>query len=135
MATDKIQSSQNGLALQLQNVPKILGLIKQEWAPNAMLVSFKLETNSNILLAKAAGAIHKYQVDLVVANRLADYSQTAVFVWRNGGSEIVVPHVAGDEEEEVAVEGVSQERVDRQGTAEIEIDLIRRVVELHTAFI
>ena len=40
---------------------------------NNTQVSFKLETNESILLAKAAGSILKYGVDLVLANNLLTY--------------------------------------------------------------
>ena len=52
MVSEKIQSSSDGVRLQLRGVPKMLGLLK-ELAPQAFVVSFKLETNPNILLAKA----------------------------------------------------------------------------------
>ncbi|CAE7285558.1 PPCS [Symbiodinium natans] len=70
MATEKIQSrAHDGLTVQLRNVPKMLGAVR-EWAPKAFVLSFKLETNPNILLAKAAGALKKYKVDAVCSNVL-----------------------------------------------------------------
>jgi len=60
-----------GLELHLRPVPKLLAAIKRgggggggapAWAPQALLVSFKLETNEAILKAKAAGAIARYGV-------------------------------------------------------------------------
>jgi len=69
MAQHKIQSSE-GLHLDLQQVPKLLGKLTTEWAPMAYCVSFKLETDSNQLVSKATGAIQKYKVHLVVANLL-----------------------------------------------------------------
>lgn len=38
----KIQSSGEGLKVHLEPVPKCLGLLHQEWAPKAFLVSFKV---------------------------------------------------------------------------------------------
>ena len=41
MEEDKIQSTADGLSIQLQNVPKLLGNIKKAedaWAPEAFLV-------------------------------------------------------------------------------------------------
>lgn len=69
MAQHKIQSS-TGLTLELQQVPKMLDKLVNEWAPRAFVVSFKLETDESILFAKAWGAIEKYNVHLVVANIL-----------------------------------------------------------------
>jgi len=91
----KIQSAAGGgdtaadgsLTLQLQPVPKMLGAIKglgggggAAWAPRAFVVSFKLETDSAILLSKAAGAIAKYGVDLVCANLLQTYKREVTVV-------------------------------------------------------
>ena len=91
----KIQSAASGgdtaadgsLTLQLQPVPKMLGAIKglgggggAAWAPRAFVVSFKLETDSAILLSKAAGAIAKYGVDLVCANLLQTYKREVTVV-------------------------------------------------------
>lgn len=77
MLQHKIQSSGGDLVLQLNPVPKLLGTLTREWAPNAFCTSFKLETDDSLLERKAAGALHKYSVDLVIANMLQvmnDYS-------------------------------------------------------------
>ena len=70
MNEHKIQSADGGLCIQLDQVPKLLGKITAEWAPNAYVVSFKLETDRDILIKKAAGAIDNYSVSLVCANIL-----------------------------------------------------------------
>ena len=70
MAQHKIQSSGGDLELRLHPVPKLLGRLTHVWAPQSFCVSFKLETDESILERKAAGAVHKYAVDLVVANLL-----------------------------------------------------------------
>ena len=69
MVQHKIQSSTR-LTLELEQVPKVLGKLVNEWAPKAFVVSFKLETDESILFTKAWGAIEKYHVHLVVANIL-----------------------------------------------------------------
>jgi len=71
MHEHKIQSrAGEGLTLALRNVPKMLSYVRYEWAPNALVVSFKLETDASILIKKAAGAIASYGVHMVVANVL-----------------------------------------------------------------
>ena len=73
MVVHKIQSSgtnSQGLTIELENVPKMLKKLTTEWAPQSFVVSFKLETDPNLVIPKAKGAISKYQVDLVVANQL-----------------------------------------------------------------
>jgi phosphopantothenate---cysteine ligase (ATP) len=67
---EKIQSGTDPLTLNLLPVPKMLGRVRNEWAPSAMLVSFKLETDMTILKEKATRAIEKYSCHLVVGNIL-----------------------------------------------------------------
>jgi hypothetical protein len=66
----KIQSGGGGLNLQLQQVPKCLGLLRNNWAPGAFYVSFKLETDEQLLLEKSKASINNYGVHCVVANEL-----------------------------------------------------------------
>lgn len=47
-----------GITFEL--VPKMLRPLTSKWAPNAYIVSFKLETDNNVLLEKAQHALHKY---------------------------------------------------------------------------
>ncbi len=70
MAEHKIQSSQGGFDLHLEPVPKMLGRIKREFAPNSIIVSFKLETDEGLLISKSCKAIENYGVHVVVANKL-----------------------------------------------------------------
>ena len=72
VAEHKIQGiSASGFKLDMQPVPKMMGHIKQYWNPETILCSFKLETDINVLEAKALSAITNYGVDLVVANQLS----------------------------------------------------------------
>ncbi|KAL4420389.1 hypothetical protein ABPG75_010045 [Micractinium tetrahymenae] len=70
MAEHKIQSAGGPLTITLSKVPKMLGTLRRQWCPRSMVVSFKLETDQQILLKKAYGAIEAYGVHLVVANEL-----------------------------------------------------------------
>jgi len=71
-AEHKIQShgGSGGMTLELQNVPKKLGLLVKKWAPLSFVVSFKLETDPELVVPKARKAIENYGVHLVVANQL-----------------------------------------------------------------
>jgi len=140
----KIQSGGgDGLTLQLRPVPKVLGAIKRgggeaAWAPRAFAVSFKLETNPAILLAKAAGAISKYGVDLVVANLLQTYKREVVLVSAAAGESAAAAPVVGDESEEVRVEGVATAPISLDGAADgAELDelLVKELVARHAAVI
>lgn len=70
MPQHKIQSSDSGLKLELFQVPKKLGLLTKLWAPHSFVVSFKLETDEDLLISKAESAIVNYGVHLVIANLL-----------------------------------------------------------------
>lgn len=81
MAEHKIQSSGQGeLHLTLQKVPKALGALKSRWCPRAMIVSFKLETDEALLIAKAGKAIEEYGVHMVVANELHSRKEVVFLV-------------------------------------------------------
>lgn len=70
MAQHKIQSSEGNLVLELERVPKLLKMLTSEWTKEAFIVSFKLETDPDLVVSKAQQAIQNYGVDLVVANQL-----------------------------------------------------------------
>lgn len=70
LSEHKIQSRDGPLTLTLQQVPKLLGVLRHTWAPKAFCVSFKLETDFDILRQKAKQSIAKYGVHVVVANEL-----------------------------------------------------------------
>lgn len=52
-ATVSVASSSLLIAHPAGQVPKMLGALRHEWSPAAMVVSFKLETDIQILLQKA----------------------------------------------------------------------------------
>ena len=55
----KMQSDlKPGISFSL--VPKMLRPLTSKWAPNAFIVSFKLETDPELLLPKALKALNKY---------------------------------------------------------------------------
>ncbi|RLN67344.1 hypothetical protein BBJ29_003098 [Phytophthora kernoviae] len=70
LSVHKIQSRAGPLELTLQQVPKMLGVLRHNWAPQSFVVSFKLETDWDILRKKAKQAISKYAMHLVIANEL-----------------------------------------------------------------
>ncbi|CAN0496385.1 unnamed protein product, partial [Ectocarpus sp. 8 AP-2014] len=70
----KIDSSRAFLsslcACTCAQVPKCLGMIGEEWAPDCFRVSFKLETDLERLLPKARVALKRYGMHVVVGNEL-----------------------------------------------------------------
>ena len=60
-------------------VPKKLGIIKEK-NPNAYAISYKLETDENILESKAVMSLKKYSMDMVIANLLSNFrSQCTIY--------------------------------------------------------
>jgi len=60
--------------IHLANVPKVVEIIKSEWAKEMFLITFKLETDVEILDKKMNIHLYKYNVDLVVGNVLGTHS-------------------------------------------------------------
>ena len=89
MAEHKIQShgGRGGLTLELSNVPKSLGRLVNDWAPASFVVSFKLETDADLVVSKAQKAIETYGVHLVVANQLQTRRDVVYLVSAEAGAE------------------------------------------------
>ncbi len=68
------------LVIDLDPVPKFLKSLVDNWSPQSMMISFKLETDPKILIGKAKGALERYQHHLVIGNILATRKQEVVFV-------------------------------------------------------
>ncbi|XP_066317570.1 phosphopantothenate--cysteine ligase 1-like [Miscanthus floridulus] len=88
MAKHKIQSAGGPLDMKLSQVPKMLSVLRNQWAPLAFCISFKLETDSDILVQKAEMALNKYRMNVVVANLLATYKEEVVII-SNGKSNTI----------------------------------------------
>lgn len=114
MAVHKIQSSSGPLDMRLVQVPKMLSVLRKDWAPKAFCISFKLETDKKILLEKAGTALKKYNMDMVVANELLTRKEEVIVV--TTGGNIVVQR--------------DKTRVD----ADVEEPLITLIVERHSAY-
>ncbi|XP_042470657.1 phosphopantothenate--cysteine ligase 2-like [Zingiber officinale] len=88
MAKHKIQSAEGPLDMRLTQVPKMLSVMRKDWAPAAFCISFKLETDPDILLQKADTAMRKYGMHVVVANELATYKSEVTVVTRCGKTKV-----------------------------------------------
>eukprot|EP01087_Luapelamoeba_hula_P020089 TRINITY_DN6781_c0_g1_i1.p1 TRINITY_DN6781_c0_g1~~TRINITY_DN6781_c0_g1_i1.p1 ORF type:complete len:223 (+),score=36.22 TRINITY_DN6781_c0_g1_i1:369-1037(+) len=114
MAEHKIQSGDSDcLVLHLSNVPKALGYLVSEWSPKAFVVTFKLETDQDILEFKARKSLASYKQNMVLANLLHNYRDKVVVYSKDGSKSIV----------------------ERGSERDIEPVLIKTVVDHHTAFI
>ncbi|CAG8767610.1 6264_t:CDS:2, partial [Acaulospora morrowiae] len=70
MAQHKIQSGEGALTLKMDQVPKFLKPMVMNWVPRGFIVSFKLETDSNLLVDKARHALTRYGHQIVIGNLL-----------------------------------------------------------------
>ena len=68
------------LIVDLDPVPKFLKNLVDGWAPEGMIVSFKLETDPSILVRKARYSLDRYQHHLVIGNLLSTRKWEVVFV-------------------------------------------------------
>lgn len=84
MDEHKIQSAGGPLAMQLATVPKMIKVLRENWAPLAYCVSFKLETDLRILIQKAKEAQKKYKTHAVVANELLTRKDKVTVVTTQG---------------------------------------------------
>jgi len=105
----KIQSSAGPPAVQLHLVPKMLKPLVSLWAPNCFVVSFKLETDPNILIMKSRKALETYGHRVVIGNILATRKKHVVLVTRNATEDITMGEKeigAGKEIEEKIISAV-----------------------------
>jgi len=139
------------LIVDLDPVPKFLKNLVDGWAPEGMIVSFKLETDPEILVHKAQYSLDRYQHHLVIGNLLSTRKWEVVFVAPGQVDKwIRVPRhrrkktISGIEElVGVAASGgdISSKPLDPKdlpdGEPELEIEslIIPAVEELHTAHI
>ncbi|XP_070174764.1 phosphopantothenate--cysteine ligase-like isoform X2 [Littorina saxatilis] len=116
MPEHKIQSANGPLQLSLQLVPKMLRPLVKDWTPDAFVISFKLETDKDILVWKARKALEQYQHKVVVANVLDTRKMEVTLVTSETQEPIRLP-------EKDATEG-----------KEIEELIIQKLSELHSQF-
>ncbi|CAG0921030.1 unnamed protein product [Notodromas monacha] len=85
MEEHKVQSGCEALTLHLEPVPKMVYPLRNEWCPKAFVVTFKLETQQDLLADKSRSALLRYGHQLVVGN-LLDTRRREVFIYDQNGS-------------------------------------------------
>lgn len=83
---DIIPSSKK-LVIDLDPIPKFLKRLVDGWAPDGMIVSFKLETDPSLLIIKAKMALERYAHHLVIGNLLSTRKWEVVFIMPDGKEE------------------------------------------------
>lgn len=89
LSTHKINSNEP-LKLTLQLVPKFLHPLVKYWAPDAYVVSFKLETEPEKLISKSRRALDCYGHKLVIANELKTRTERVLLVDKSQAKEIIL---------------------------------------------
>ncbi|CAO3626933.1 unnamed protein product [Cunninghamella echinulata] len=117
MHEHKIQSGDGALTLTLDQVPKFLTPLVSVWASKGLIVSFKLETDVNLLVPKARNALTRYGHQVVVANMLNTRKQTVTVITKD--SEKVV--------------SITPEEMNNN--VEIESRIIPQLVHIHNEWI
>ncbi|NWH42117.1 PPCS ligase, partial [Chloropsis hardwickii] len=105
-----------GSPITMKMVPKMLSPLVRDWAPEAYVISFKLETDPQILLDKSRQALEKYRHQVVVANVLESRRTSVIIVTRDSQTPLSLS------DEEIA-----------QGM-EIEEKIVSYLQGQHTAF-
>ncbi|KZV72733.1 DFP-domain-containing protein [Peniophora sp. CONT] len=83
LSEHKIQSGKGSLLIEMDQVPKILKPMVDEWAQDGFVVSFKLETDDTLLIPKAQAALERYGHQIVIGNDLHRRKYEVVFVSRD----------------------------------------------------
>jgi len=106
------------------------------WAPAAMIVSFKLETDPSILVEKARYALKRYSHHLVIGNLLETRKWEVVFVSAADGEHWIrlSKQKTDGITDENGTSGLSETSQD-EPVVEIESLIIPEVAKLHDIFI
>ncbi|KAI9311670.1 DNA/pantothenate metabolism flavoprotein [Dichotomocladium elegans] len=88
MAEHKIQSRKGALTLSLDQVPKFLKPLVSNWAQSGFIVSFKLETDTSLLVPKARQALNLYGHQVVIGNMLKTRKQRVTMITKNAEKDL-----------------------------------------------
>ncbi|XP_059807881.1 phosphopantothenate--cysteine ligase [Hypanus sabinus] len=101
MPEHKIQSGASPLQLTMQMVPKMLAPLVKDWAPHAFVTSFKLETDSSQLVARARKALATYRHQVVVANILETRRVYVLIVTENSQIDLALSEKEAKQHREI----------------------------------
>lgn len=124
------------LSIYLDPVPKFLKVLVDGWAPDAMIVSFKLETDPSILGTKAHYALKKYMHHLVIGNLLNTRKYEVLFVSATDGEHwIRVPAARRTKSVTNTRDAALADVSSVEPPIEIESLIVPEVARLHTGHI
>ena len=120
------------LIIDLDPVPKFLKVLVDGWAPEAMIVSFKLETDPSLLAEKARYALKKYAHHLVIGNLLNTRKWEVLFVSvAEGENWVRVEQGLAGNGAEAGDDGSGK----KDATVEIESLIVPEVARMHVMMI
>ncbi|KAI5801721.1 DNA/pantothenate metabolism flavoprotein [Peziza echinospora] len=120
------------LVIDLDPVPKFLKKLVDAWAPDAMIVSFKLETDPSLLLYKCRQSLDRYSHHLVIGNLLNTRKHEVVFVDHKGEQWIRLPSHRDHQQEQQPKGDLGKGRTIVEGEEEeIESIIIPECVKRH----
>ncbi|KAF9109200.1 hypothetical protein BGX27_007878 [Mortierella sp. AM989] len=115
MSEHKIQSGDGLLNLSMDQVPKILKPLVNDWTPKAFIISFKLETDEALLPMKSRQALKRYGHQIVIGNILTTRKRMVKLVTHDEESEIRLTQEE-DEVEHIEIESkIVPELIRRHG--------------------
>lgn len=151
-AREDFSSQGKKLIIDLDPVPKFLKSLVEGWAPEGMIVSFKLETDPSLLKSKAQAALRRYSHHLVIGNLLSTRKWEVVFIapkseehWirvpmhrriksMSGTSGVLLrPSIVSLSEDNVEQDEMSSTETETE--LEIESLIVPEVARMHEAFI
>ena len=132
------------LMIDLDPVPKFLKSLVEGWAPEGMIISFKLETDANVLVSKSQQALERYSHHLVIGNLLSTRKWEVVLVspgreerWIRVPAHRRIKSVSGNRPTITAFDdGTTTEQGWMSGEPEQEIEslIVPEVVSMHQSF-
>ncbi|KAH9852286.1 phosphopantothenate-cysteine ligase [Lenzites betulinus] len=126
MSEHKIQSGKGSLHIEMDQVPKILKPLVAEWTREGYIVSFKLETDPDLLIPKARQALARYGHQVVIGNDLNRRKFEVV---------CVSPRATNDASEPSYEESWLRIDLERTPKKEIEEDIVSELVRRHQKWI
>jgi len=130
LSTHKIQSGKGSLSIEMDQVPKILKPMVDEWARDGFVVSFKLETDPDLLIPKARAALERYGHQVVIGNDLHQRKFQVVFVSPDPDPRSTTRFIENWIRIDPALTHPGIEQI-----KEIEEDIVSELVERHSAWI
>ena len=137
MSEHKIQSGHGTLNIEMDQVPKILRTLTTDWSVNAFIVSFKLETDMDLLLPKARTALERYGHHAVVGNELHSRKWQVVLVSRRppGEQDQTVTGTPGRPGQTYNERWIRLGVPELESGKEIEEEIVAELVKRHSAWI